>query len=612
MLRNLHPVNRLLRIFHLTRGHRKNLWFYLVFGWISTFFGLFSLVLIAPLLELIFYPSAQVNNVAPSWEWSKQGMLDSAEYALHHIGVIHGPQFALLMVCLFVVAAIGLKNGFHYWATRHSSLVVNKSTETLRNQLFRRVLNLPQAYLTDSRKGELVSRLTNDVQDIEFSILSVVTAFFRHPLHIVTYVVALLLLSPQLTLFLLLFLPITGGVIGLVSRALRKNTRMAQQHFGRLVAHLEESLSVLKMIRSFGAAPFFTARFESENREYTQRRIRMFRQADLAVPLGEVLGVAAVAAVLWWGGSLVFSAQLSAAAFITYIVVFAQLIEPFKGLSRSIYDAQKGVAALDGIEEMIRQAKPHALSEGQATMTSFQHHIEIQNLGFQFGEEWILRGMNFSIPKGKTVAVVGPSGSGKTTLINLLARFYDPLEGQIRVDGVNLKEIRPEDWRKVLALVSQEALLFNDSIESNIRLGEQDRTEDHLIQAAQQANALEFILQQPQGFQTQVGDGGNRLSGGQKQRIGLARALYHGAEILLLDEATSALDSESERAVQAALAQLSGRHTLVVVAHRLSTVRSADLILVLKGGRIQESGTHQELMEQGGLYKSMVEIQAFR
>lgn len=605
-------MNQLLRIFRLTLGYRKNLGFNLILGWISTFFGLFSLVLVAPLLEIIFYPPTEMLDVAPTWEWSRQGISAVLGYRLQLLSQNHGPQGALLALCLVVVVAILLKNGFHYWATQHSSVVVNRSTEDLRNALFRRVLAMPQGFLTDSRKGELVSRLSNDVQDIEFSMLSVVTAFFRHPLHIATYVATLLWLSPALTLFLILFLPVTGGVIGLVSRALRKNTRMAQQHFGRLVAHLEESLTALKMIRSFKAEPFFSARFESENRFYTQRRIRMFRQADLAVPLGEVMGVGAVAAVLWWGGAMVFSAQLSAALFITYIVVFAQLIEPFKGLSRSIYDAQKGVAALQGIEAMLEQAGAQDLPQGQTEFTGLTSAIHLKNVGFHYGGEWILRELNFSIPKGKTVAVVGPSGSGKTSLMNLLSRFYDPHEGQIWIDDTALPELKVQDWRQKTALVSQESLLFNDTIAANIGLGHAEVNQDRLIAAAKQAYAFDFIQEQPKGFETVVGDGGNRLSGGQKQRIGLARALYHGAEILFLDEATSALDSASEKAVQDALANLAGSHTLVVVAHRLSTVRSADLILVLNGGCIEEQGSHAELMEKGGMYRSMVDLQAIK
>jgi len=605
-------VNQLLRIFRLTLGYRKNLGLNLILGWISTFFGLFSLVLVAPLLEIIFYPPTKVLDVAPTWEWSRQGISAVLGYRLQLLSQNHGPHGALLALCLVVVVAILLKNGFHYWATQHSSVVVNRSTQDLRNKLFKRVLTMPLGFLTDSRKGELLARLSNDVQDIEFSMLSVVTAFFRHPLHIATYVLTLLWLSPPLTLFLILFLPITGGVIGLVSRALRKNTRMAQQHFGRLVAHLEESLTAMKMIRSFKAEPFFSERFEAENRLYTQRRIRMFRQADLAVPLGEVMGVAAVATVLWWGGAMVFSEQLSAALFITYIVVFAQLIEPFKGLSRSIYDAQKGVAALQGIEDMLQQAEAQDLPQGHSHFAGLTSEIHLKNVGFHFGGDWILRELNFSIPKGKTLAIVGPSGSGKTTLMNLLARFYDPNEGQIWIDNLPLTQLKLQDWRQKTALVSQESLLFNDSIEANIALSHSSLNQDLLIHAAKQAHAFDFIQQQPQGFQTLVGDAGNRLSGGQKQRIGLARALYHGAEILFLDEATSALDSASEKAVQDALANLAGSHTLVVVAHRLSTVRSADQILVLNAGRIQEQGTHAELMEKGGMYRSMVDLQALK
>jgi len=605
-------MNPLLRIFRLTLGYRKHLWLNLSLGWISTFFGLFSLVLVAPLLEIVFYPPAQALGAAPAWEWSREGISALLAYRLHVLSQSQGPQGALLAVCLIIIAAILLKNSFHYLATRHASVVVNRSTEDLRNSLFKKVLQMPQGYLTDSRKGELVSRLSNDVQDIEFSMLSVVTAFFRHPLHIATYVATLLWLSPSLTMFLLILLPLTGGVIGMVSRALRKNTRMAQQHFGRLVAHLEESLTAMKMIRSFQAEPFFSARFETENRSYTQRRIRMFRQADLAVPLGEVMGVAAVAAVLWWGGAMVFSAQLSAALFITYIVVFAQLIEPFKGLSRSIYDAQKGVAALQGIEAMLEKAGAQDLPEGRLEFAGLQAGIQMENVGFHYGDDWILRHLSFFIPQGKTVAIVGPSGSGKTTLMNLLARFYDPQEGQIRVDQAALTDLRIKDWRQKIALVSQESLLFNDTIAANIELSGSALNRDRLNRAAKQAYAYDFIEEQPQGFQTVVGDNGNRLSGGQKQRIGLARALYHGAEILLLDEATSALDSASEKAVQDALANLAGSHTLVVVAHRLSTVRLADHILVLNAGRIEEQGQHAELMEKGGIYRSMVDLQSIK
>tara|TARA_B100000927_G_scaffold289040_1_gene284877 strand:- start:5 stop:1519 length:1515 start_codon:yes stop_codon:yes gene_type:complete len=503
-----------------------------------------------------------------------------------------------------------MKNLFIYFSSVLVSLLVNSSIGDMRNKIFQTLIYLPVSYLSDERKGEVISKISNDVQEIEWSIQSAIKGVFKEPVNILLFLISLFAMSLELSLFIILFLPLSGVLISFISKSLKKNTKSAQEYFGNLLAHLEESLNGFKLIKAFSNERLFVDKFKSINNRFVTNKVKAYRKADLASPTSEFLGVLAVISVLWYGGSLVFEDKMQASYFITYIILFSQLINPLKTLSKAIYDSQKGNSALDRIETIFQAKNTDFILDGEVEKVNFKKEICFHKISFAYKEENVLENISFKVPKGKTVALVGQSGSGKSTITNLFPRFYDLSHGSIEIDGVDIKDLKLSSLRSMIGLVSQESILFNDSIENNIVFGE-EYDKEKLIEAAQIANAHEFILEFKDKYKTNIGDGGNKLSGGQRQRISIARAVYKNPPILVLDEATSALDTESEKLVQDALNKLMTNRTSIVIAHRLSTIQHADEIIVLQKGAIIERGSHQFLMTNNGIYKKLIEMQSF-
>ncbi|MCB9197663.1 MAG: ABC transporter ATP-binding protein [Flavobacteriales bacterium] len=608
-------MKSLIRVIKLTFGYKKYIAGSVFFNLLSTFFGLFSFVLLAPLLDVIFNKSDDfylevLSNGSPKFEWSSGYLVDVINYQLADLIQTEGKIYALVSVCVVIGIAVLLKNLAIYVSTLFISVVVNGSIGDIRNKIFRTLMYLPVSYLSDERKGEVISKTSSDVQEIEWSMLSAIIGVFREPINILVFLITLFAMSIQLSLFIVIFLPVTGLLISLISKSLKKNTKASQQHFGRLMAHLEESLNGFKLIKAFSNEEKFIEKFEKTNHEFIKNKTRAYRKADLASPTSEFLGVIAVISVLWYGGSLVFEGEMQASFFITYIILFSQLINPLKTLSKSIYDSQKGNSALDRIEEIYQAKSNDRILSGNYRQEDLTEVVKVENVTFSYKSEPVLQNVSFEVKKGKTIALVGQSGSGKSTIANLIPRFYDVQEGTIEIDGVNIKEFDLNSLRGLIGMVTQDSILFNDSVANNIVFGD-DLDKDRLLEAAKIANAHEFIEGLENGYETNIGDGGNKLSGGQRQRLSIARAVYKNPPLLILDEATSALDTESERLVQDALNKLMANRTSIVIAHRLSTIQHADEIIVMHKGKIVERGTHQSLLDANGTYKKLVEMQSF-
>ena len=608
-------MKSLLRIVRITLSYKKYILGSLFFNFLSSFFGLFSFILLAPLLDVIFNKSESyyldlADSQKPVLSFSTESFINLINYKLTQLIVLEGKVYALLFVCVIIGLSVLMKNLFIYFSSVLVSLLVNSSIGDMRNKIFQTLIYLPVSYLSDERKGEVISKISNDVQEIEWSIQSAIKGVFKEPVNILLFLISLFAMSLELSLFIILFLPLSGVLISFISKSLKKNTKSAQEYFGNLLAHLEESLNGFKLIKAFSNERLFVDKFKSINNRFVTNKVKAYRKADLASPTSEFLGVLAVISVLWYGGSLVFEDKMQASYFITYIILFSQLINPLKTLSKAIYDSQKGNSALDRIETIFQAKNTDFILDGEVEKVNFKKEICFHKISFAYKEENVLENISFKVPKGKTVALVGQSGSGKSTIANLFPRFYDLSHGSIEIDGVDIKDLKLSSLRSMIGLVSQESILFNDSIENNIVFGE-EYDKEKLIEAAQIANAHEFILEFKDKYKTNIGDGGNKLSGGQRQRISIARAVYKNPPILVLDEATSALDTESEKLVQDALNKLMTNRTSIVIAHRLSTIQHADEIIVLQKGAIIERGSHQFLMTNNGIYKKLIEMQSF-
>ncbi len=519
------------------------------------------------------------------------------------------PFNALAFLAIALIVATIFKNIFRYTAMNFMVLIRNYSIRKMRTDIYEKCLELPVAYFNEEKKGDLLSRMSNDMKEIEFALMVSLEALYFQPLNILIFLVTLVVLSPALTLYILLFLPITALLIGLVGRSLRKKSARNQMLAGRILSSFEETIGGIRIIKAFNASGFFKKRYSDEDLEYTKNNISVQRRYDLSSPLSETIGIMVSAALLWIGGGMVFKKQLDPEFFLTYFAIFSQLIPPFKAFSSAIYAAQKGIGSLDRINELV-EAPVVVADPINPKNPVFNKNILLENVSFSYNQsQEVLFGLNLSVNKGQTIAFVGPSGAGKTTVTDLIARFYDVKQGGISLDGIDIREFRQEDLRRLIGIVSQESILFNDSIKNNISLGNQNATDAMIVDAAKAANAHEFILEAENGYDTNIGERGSKLSGGQRQRISIARALLKNPEILILDEATSALDSQSEKLVQSALETLMQHRTSFIIAHRLSTVKHADLIVVLDRGKIVEKGTHQELFKLDGLYASLIKLQ---
>jgi subfamily B ATP-binding cassette protein MsbA len=605
-------MKRFSTILKYLRDQKKSIALYFLFNFLSIAFSLVSLAMLAPFLQLLF-GKEKLRDQAPVFHFSANGVTDYLKYMLGTLIRDHDKIYALAAICFIVLLSVLLKNFFLYFSYRVLAPIRNRVLTRIRASLYTKILDLPISYFTEQRKGDIISRMSNDVNEIEWSIISTLEGLIRDPMTILIILVTLVFISPGLSLFLFILLPVTGFIIGRVSRALKRQSKTAQEELGHLMTILDETLGGLRVIKAFNAEPIIRRKFFETNDHLNHLRNQIIFRRDMASPLSEFLGVGVLCCVLWFGGRMALTGTgLQPEAFITYIVFFTQIIPPAKSLSTAFYNIQRGRAAVVRIEEILLAPATVLEAKNPETLSTFSESIEFQHVSFTYEGSPVLDDINLIIPRGKTIALVGSSGAGKSTLADLVPRFHDASSGSLLIDRKDIREYSLQSLRSQMSIVTQEPILFNDSIAANISLGSPGATAEAIEQAARVANAHEFIIQKENGYQTNIGDRGSKLSGGERQRLTIARALLKNPPILILDEATSSLDTESERLVQDAINHMMQNRTSLVIAHRLSTVRHADEIVVLQQGKIVERGTHDELMAQCGFYKKLVDMQNVR
>ncbi len=581
-----------------------------IFNVLSIFFSIFSIALLQPFLSLLFEQNKLVL-IKPTIGFSPIDILDYLNYIVSQIIIEEGKQTALLFITLFILVMFVLKNIFNYLAQWFMVAVRNGAIADIRNAIYDKLLILPLSFYSKNKKGDIISRAITDVQEIEVTILRSIQQFFREPLTILLYLITLFSINYQLTIFVLIFLPIGGFIVGRISRKLRKESVDAKQQLGNIQSIVEQTISGIRVVKAFNAFDFARKIFQKQNQQYTKRMIKIYRRVDLSSPISEFIGSILIMLILVYGGNLVLngSNSLSAALFITYILLFTQIINPAKTISVAFYNFRKGVASFDRIDHILKADEKIVEIENPLIINSFNNKIVFENVNFAYSREPILKNINLTINKGEVVAICGHSGAGKSTIVDLLPRFYDINSGSIKIDDVDIRDMKISSLRDIFGIVSQDTILFNDSVLNNIAFGKTNCLENEIIEAAKIANAIEFIDNMDEGIYTNIGDRGVKLSGGQRQRISIARAVLKNPPVLILDEATSALDSYSEKLVQEAINNIMKNRTTIIIAHRLSTISSADKIIVLNNGEIVEIGNHQELIQKKGYYNKLIEIQ---
>jgi len=579
---------------------------------LATIFALASIGLVVPVLQIIF-DNTKAPEAAPVFDGDIMAFAE--QFLAYEIGSrmeTTGQQEALLYVCILVVSAFLLKNVFRYLALFLLAPMRNGITRDIRLDLHQKLLALPVGYFTEQRKGDIISRMTADLKEIENGVLATIEMFFREPFIILSSLAILVWMSPQLTLFVFLLLPVVSFLITRIGKSLKRASTKAQESMGEILSLTEETVSGLKVIKAFTAEKQKASMFDRAANTYFSLMNKVIRRNDLASPISEVMGSLVMAIIIWYGGSLVMAENdFTAEKFIAYVLLFYQIIPPSKALSQASYKIQRGNASAERVLELLDAENPIQDAPDALDLPEFKEAIEFKQVGFSYQEKQVLSNIDLRIEKGKTYALVGQSGGGKTTLTNLVPRFYDIGSGDLSIDGLPLQRVKLQDLRSHLGIVTQETLLFNASVAYNIALGKPDATQEEIIAAARIANAHEFIEKLEQGYATNIGDAGGKLSGGQKQRLSIARAVLKNPPILILDEATSALDTESEKLVQDALFRLMENRTSLVIAHRLSTIQHADEIIVINEGKIAERGNHQDLMDKKGIYQKLVDMQSF-
>lgn len=583
----------------------------MIFNVFAVLFSLVSITMVIPFLGLLF-GTMETDIVKPeSFTFSTSSIKDHFYYEINII-IESGEKIdALLFICGLILITFFFRNLFRYLALYFLTPIRNGVVHNLRSTLHEKVISLPLGFFTEKRRGDITSRMTTDLVEIEWSIMSSLEMIFRDPLQIIIYLITLMVISPTLTLFVIILFPITGFLIAKVGKSLKKSSEKSQEKMGDILSVLDENIGGLRVVKLFNAEKDVHQKFDRESKKYQSLMTSLLRKKDLSSPMSEFLSTIVMVVVMWFGGKLVLggSSHLSPEAFIGYILIFSQIIPPAKSFTTAYYRLQKGSAAAARVYELMDTKNTIIDSENPKSVSKINESLELKNVSFRYENTDVLSNISFTIEKGKTIALVGKSGSGKSTIADLCARFYDINEGEICVDGVNIKIIKLSDLRHLMGVVSQESILFNDSIYNNIKMGNPSANKEEIIEAAKIANAYDFIMQTENTFETNIGEKGDKLSGGQKQRISIARAILKNPDLLILDEATSSLDTESEKLVQDALKKLMKERTTLVIAHRLSTIKDADEIIVLSKGEIVERGNHTDLVEKNGVYKTLINLQ---
>lgn len=606
-------MKEFLKIYHLAVSYKWKAFLVVFYNLLFVIFNLVSLVLFIPFLQLIFPDDEKSRIIYEKPVWEKQTDFmdycsDFYNYEMQQL-VLDDPKKALLLVCLVVLVAFFLKSLFRYLAIYHNSYLKMAVVRDLREKLFKKSLRLPMSFFTEERKGDLIARINNDIGEIEFAVTSMIELVFREPIAIALSLATLIYWSPSLTLISLILLPISAFVISRIGKSLKRTATLGQQQLGVLISSLEENFGGIRIIKAFDASNYISRSFKKINDRHQQLVTKTYRKKDLSSPLNEFLGAAVMIGIVWFGGIMILEAKdgsdLSGKEFVTFIIVFSQLLRPIQGIATGIANINKAQASYTRYEEIMNMEESIPESDDLQSFHGIQKQISFEQVSFKYGDHWVLDKLSFQIPKGQMIALVGESGSGKSTIADLILNLYQTNEGSILFDDLAIEKLDRNDLHREIGVVNQESILFNDTVRNNIAFGLDDCSEERIIEAAKIAHAHDFISKLPEGYDTNIGERGNKLSGGQKQRISIARAILRNPSILILDEATSALDSESEKLVHQALENLMKNRTSLVIAHRLSTVKNADRIIVLQQGKIVETGKHEQLMEQRGIYFGM-------